>query len=185
MRRKIQSSNDMADEMRLDPRPQKMYSDVKAEDLAELIAQEKALMQNAIIRGRISLHDTSSVAAIASTYLDACTLAARFPSFEGLALALGIARQNLYRYMKDYPESDTTAFLKTFSTLCVDILNQSALKNHANPVLAIWLSKNSGTGFADNPFLSNQEPLNSDPFANRKTPAQLQAIYGDIDPDLE
>ena len=100
------------------------------EELAEVLTSEK-----------ISLEDDQEVQKRMIGYLRGCAETATFPTFMGFARALGYSRRALTYWREHKPESNTAKIIEMFSDYSADVLNQSALKNNANSIVAIFLSK--------------------------------------------
>lgn len=91
--------------------------------------------------GRIRLEDVQTVQRISIQYLRACEETCSFPSVLGLARCLGYSDRALRWWLQKYPETETGRWLALFGDMCADVLHQSSLKNAANSIVAIFLSK--------------------------------------------
>lgn len=102
----------------------------KTHELVEIATSEK-----------VSLADCDEVKRRTIVYLRACEETSTFPSSLGLARSLGYSDRALRNWRNSQPHSDTAQWLEMFNDLCADILNQSALENNANSIVAIFLNK--------------------------------------------
>lgn len=99
-------------------------------DLAELATKE-----------RVSLDDVNEVKQRTVYYMKACEESGTFPSSLGLARSLGYSDRALRHWRSKQPYTKTAQWLEMVSDMCADILSQSALKNNANNIMAIFLNK--------------------------------------------
>lgn len=102
----------------------------KTQELAEVATREK-----------VSLADSEEVKRRTIVYLRACEETSTFPSALGLARSLGYSDRALRNWRNKQPLSETAQWLEMFNDLCADVLNQSALDNNANSIVAIFLNK--------------------------------------------
>lgn len=102
----------------------------KTEELADVATKEK-----------VSLENVSDVQKRTIVYLRACEETGTFPSMLGLARALGYSRRSLSLWIQKKGNTPTGQWLEMFSDTCADVLTQSALKNNANSIVSIFLSK--------------------------------------------
>ena len=114
------------------------YQEEKLKDLLSLSLGELAEVAT---KEQISLSDTAEVKRRTIIYMRACLEAGPFPSLMGLARSLGYSRRALNYWRERYPQSDTGKWLDIVADMCADILGQQALKNNANNIMAIFLSK--------------------------------------------
>ena len=114
------------------------YQEEKLKDLISLSLDELAEVAT---KEQISLNDTAEVKKRTVIYLRACQEAGTFPSIMGLARSMGYSRRALNYWREKYPQSDTGRWLDIVADMCADILSQSALKNNANSIVSIFLSK--------------------------------------------
>lgn len=128
------------------------------EEISKSVARGLAELELAGTGKHISLNDIDTVRAITMAYLQACSEKSAFPSMAGLARAMGHSRWNLYKVMKEKPNSETTQWLRMFQDLLSDILTENALKGSANNIYAIFIQK-AMFGLRDNdpPMASDQE----------------------------
>lgn len=99
-------------------------------ELAEIATKEK-----------VSLEDVEEIKKRTFVYLRACEETATFPSNIGLAHSLGYTDRALRHWRNKKPNTETAQWLEMFNELCVDVLNQSALKNYSNSIVAIFMNK--------------------------------------------
>lgn len=114
------------------------YQEEKLKDLISLSLDELAEVAT---KEQISLNNTAEVKKRTVIYLRACQEAGTFPSIIGLARSMGYSRRALNYWREKYPQSDTGRWLDIVADMCADILSQSALKNNANSIVSIFLSK--------------------------------------------
>jgi hypothetical protein len=114
------------------------YQDDK---LRELISLNLNALAEVVTKERISLEDLDEVKRRTVYYLRACEESSTFPSSLGLARSLGYSDRALRYWRSKHPESPTAQWLEIVNDVCSDILSQSALKNNANSILAIFLNK--------------------------------------------
>ena len=124
----------------------KVYKELSDEHKGEQIAQSvssKALsLKQAINAPKVDLSNTEEVQVRVFEYLEACSIAACFPSVMGLSGALGCSRQNLNRWLLSHPGHPTTDFVNMAKDSFADILTNASLYNNANAVQAIFQLKN-------------------------------------------
>lgn len=111
------------------------------EKLKSLIALNLDELAEVASKDKISLDDTPEVKKRTVLYMRACLESGTFPSIMGLARSMGYSRRALNYWREKYPQSDTGRWLDIVADVCADILSQSALKNNANNIMAIFLSK--------------------------------------------
>lgn len=90
---------------------------------------------------KVSLDDLEEIQRRTLIYLKACETSGTFPSSLGLARSLGYSDRALRHWRSKQPNSKTGQWLDMFNDTCSDILSQSALKNNANNIMAIFLNK--------------------------------------------
>ena len=110
-------------------------------ELRALVSASTAALVNAATTEKVSLENTEDVKKRTVIYLRACEETGTFPSKQGLARALGYSTRALEMWMSKKPNSETGKWLAMYNDLCSDILGQSALKNNANTIMSIFLSK--------------------------------------------
>ncbi len=114
------------------------YQEEKLKDLIGLNLEELAEVAT---KERIALEDVTEVKKRSVIYLRACQETGTFPSSLGLARSLGYSDRALRHWRSKQPNTDTAQWLEIFNDMCADILSQSALKNNANNIMAIFLNK--------------------------------------------
>ena len=90
---------------------------------------------------RVALEDLPEVQKRTMIYLKACEESGTFPSSLGQARSLGYSDRALRHWRGKRPNEPTAQWLEMFNEICADILSQSALKNNANNIMAIFLNK--------------------------------------------
>lgn len=114
------------------------YQEEKLKGLISLNMQELAEVAT---KKRVSLDDIDEIKQRTICYVRACYESGTFPSNLGLARSLGYTARALRDWKNKRPNTETAQWLEMFSEMCADILNQSALKNNANNIMAIFLNK--------------------------------------------
>lgn len=118
------------------------------EKLRELIAANIPQLVEVASREKVSLEDIDTVKARTIVYLRACEETGTFPSSIGLARSLGYSDRALRNWRNYKSDTETARWLEMFNDMCADILNQSALKNNANSIFAMFIDK-AMYGFVD------------------------------------
>ncbi|MBQ9040949.1 MAG: hypothetical protein IJ119_15905 [Clostridia bacterium] len=121
---------------------------VKAQVLASAIDTTEQMMQDVAEHGRVDLNDLQAVRSTASRYLAACKQASVVPGMSGLACALGISRQRLYRFIAD-DKGESARYLDALRTGWSAILEQMTLSRAVSEACGIFLLKNAGTDLSD------------------------------------
>ena len=114
------------------------YQEEKLKDLIALNLNELGELAS---KKRVALEDVHEVKQRSIIYLKACQETGTFPSSLGLARSLGYSDRALRHWRSHQLNTATAQWLEMFNDLCADILSQSALKNNANNIMAIFLSK--------------------------------------------
>jgi len=121
---------------------------LKGEQLAADNRAKRETLQKSTRRPRLDLKDTETVQARTWEYMEATELAKVFPSVSGLALAFGCSRQNLNQFLLAHPSHPTTEFIQQVKEAFADLLSNAGLYGSANPIMSIFILKNSH-GFVD------------------------------------
>ena len=119
----------------------KESGEYQEEKLKDLISMNLKELGEVATKERVSLKDTEEIKRRTVCYLKACEESGTFPSSLGLARSLGYSDRALRNWRNDQPCSETAKWLEMFNDMCADILSQSALKNNANNIMAIFLNK--------------------------------------------
>lgn len=109
--------------------------------LRELISMNVKELAEVATKERVSLEDVDEVKRRTVYYMKACEESGTFPSSLGLARSLGYSDRALRHWRNKQPNTKTAQWLELVSDMCADILSQSALKNNANNIMAIFLNK--------------------------------------------
>ena len=109
--------------------------------LKALVAMNIGEVATFATKKRVSLEDVNEVRERTIMYLKACEASGTFPNSMGLARSLGYSSRALRHWRSNKPQTETAQWLEMFSDTCADILSQSALKNNANTIMAIFLNK--------------------------------------------
>lgn len=111
------------------------------EKLRALIASNLSDIADFATKERVALEDIKEVQTRTILYLRACMESGTFPSSLGLARSLGYSDRALRHWRSKQAHTPTAQWLEMFNDTCADILSQSALKNNANNIMAIFLNK--------------------------------------------
>lgn len=142
----MMESQNEAKEKGLSPRRgQSIYKaqslEIQEDSLRMLVSNSVSEIAEYATKERTALEDLAEVQKRSILYLRACEESGTFPSSLGLARSLGYSDRALRHWRSKQPNTETARWLEIFNDLCADILSQSALKNNANPVMSIFLSK--------------------------------------------
>ena len=114
------------------------YQEEKLKDLVSMNLRELAEFAT---KEKVRLDNLEEVQRRTIYYMRACEETGTFPSALGLARSLGYSDRALRYWRSRHPESEIAQWLEMFNDMCADILSQSALKNNANNIMAIFLNK--------------------------------------------
>lgn len=119
----------------------KESGDYQEEKLRDLISMNISEIAKFATKERVALEDLQEIQKRSIVYLRACEESGTFPSSLGLARSLGYSDRALRHWRSKQPNTETAQWLEMFNDTCADILSQSALKNNANNIMAIFLNK--------------------------------------------
>jgi len=119
----------------------KESGEYQEDKLRELIACNISEIAQYATKERVALEDLEEVQKRTIVYLRACEESGTFPSSLGLARSLGYSDRALRHWRSKQANTKTAQWLEMFNDTCADILAQSALKNNANNIMAIFLNK--------------------------------------------
>lgn len=111
------------------------------EKLKLLITDSLEGIKDFATKEKVSLSDFDEVRTRTILYMRACIESGTFPSSLGLARSLGYSDRALRHWRSKQPNTETAQWLEMFNDTCADIIGQSALKNNANSIVSIFLSK--------------------------------------------
>lgn len=114
------------------------YQEEKLKNLITLSISEVAEFAT---KERVALEDLQEIQKRSILYLRACEESGTFPTSLGLARSLGYSDRALRHWRSKQPNTKTAQWLEMFNETCADILSQSALKNNANSIVSIFLTK--------------------------------------------
>ena len=124
----------------------KIYNEIANENkmgqVTQSVSSKTLSFKQAINAPKVDLSNTAEVQERCFMYLEACSIAACFPSVMGLSGALGCSRQNLNRWLLSHPGHPTTDFVNMAKDVMADILTNASLYNNANAVAVIFQLKN-------------------------------------------
>ena len=123
---------------------------------------------------QISLHDTEAVKEATAQYLERCASAGVMPGMAGLSAEFGYSRQNIYHFIKQYPDSDTSKWLKAVSEYFGEMMASGALSGAVSAIPAIFTLK-SRYGWRE-----DEEPLPKEITLPEETPDEIAARYSDL-----
>lgn len=141
----------------------KEKSGIYQEDqLKNLIANDIEQLMQYDSKKAISLSDFPVVRERTIVYLKCCQETGTFPSNQGLARMLGYNDKTLRTWRQKNGNTETGQWLEMFADMCAETLHQSALKNNANTIMAIFLSKANYDMKEENRLVISQDvPLTS------------------------
>ena len=119
----------------------KESGEYQEEKLKDLISLNISDLAEYATKEKVALEDLSEIQRRSLLYLKACEESGTFPSSLGLARSLGYSDRALRYWRNKQPHTETAQWLEMFNEICADILSQSALKNNANNIMAIFLNK--------------------------------------------
>lgn len=119
----------------------KESGEYQEDKLRELISCNITDIVNFATKEKVALEDVEEIQKRTVIYLRACEESGTFPSSLGLARSLGYSDRALRHWRSKQPMTKTAQWLEMFNDTCADILSQSALKNNANNIMAIFLNK--------------------------------------------
>ena len=119
----------------------KESGEYQEDKLRELVSCHIAEVVEYATKEKVALEDLEEVQKRTVIYLRACEESGTFPSSLGLARSLGYSDRALRHWRSKQPRTKTAQWLEMFNDTCADILAQSALKNNANNIMAIFLNK--------------------------------------------
>lgn len=139
--------SDFLSEQKSSPGRKKIYREVSDEHrgtaLAEAMSRKELALRESVKKNRVDWEDVQDVQRRCLDYLSACRESQSIPTVSGLAaLALGVSRQSLNLFMREHPNSETTQFLQRIKDVFADTLENAALNNHINSIMAIFVMKN-------------------------------------------
>lgn len=109
--------------------------------MRELMSVQRQSFETSIENQKVSLNDVETLKARMCAYLQACEDTATFPSSLGLARSIGYTDRALRMWREKKPDSETGRLLGMFNDLCADVISQSALRNNANSIFSMFISK--------------------------------------------
>ena len=114
------------------------YQENKLKDLVSMTISQ---VSDFATKERVALEDLEEIQRRTILYLKACEESGTFPSSLGLARSLGYSDRALRHWRSKQSNAETARWLEMFNDTCADILGQSALKNNANGIVTMFLSK--------------------------------------------
>lgn len=111
------------------------------ERLCDIVGRTANELQEAAVREPVAMSDVATVKAQTIRYTQACERAATLPSMAGLALALGVSRQRLYKILASESPPETARWLELCQLAFSDALANASLRGDVQPVVSIFLQK--------------------------------------------
>lgn len=154
MPRKPQTLEQMTKEITTTKSRNKLYNsqsnrEENDKQISDIVAEKMKMLAEARNRGRADLTSINDVEAVTMIYLESCRRKGNMPNFEGLAVALGYSRQNLYYIIKSRNDEVAT-FLDNCRTLFADIIQTASCKRIIDNATSIFILKSmTGLGFTD------------------------------------
>ena len=154
MPRKPQTLNQMTKELTTANSRNKLYNsqsnrEENDKQISDIVAEKMKMLADARSRGKINLNSIDDVEAVTMIFLESCRRRGNLPTFEGLAVALGYSRQNLYYIIKTRNDEVAT-FLDNCRTLFADIVQTASSKRIIDNATSIFILKSmTGLGFTD------------------------------------
>lgn len=99
---------------------------------------------------KVYLQDIDTVKDISLRYIRSCQITGTLPTLSGLALALGVNTDALFRFIRVHSETESGRWFLELKSQFANILNQSALDGSVAPIPAIFTLKAS-YGWRDDP----------------------------------
>ncbi len=117
----------------------------------EMVSQIVQVQQSLINKNtaKTDLNDTAAVRAVADAMTERCIEAGCLPNFEIFAASLGCSRQNLYKFCKNHPESETAELLDTLRTGWAGARQMASDRGAVDPTMSIFVLLNSGLDFSN------------------------------------
>ena len=105
-----------------------------------------------LLRGtpdKVPLADTERVRETADRYMEMCERISVCPSLAGLAGALGVSRNALYKRLRERPEDPTCVLIERLRTVWTGARIAMCDRGLLPESTTIFLLKNSGQGYSD------------------------------------
>lgn len=160
-------------------------AEYQEDKLRELVGAKTAELVEIATKEKVSLEDVEDVKRRTIVYLRACEETGTFPSMLGLARSLGYTRRALAMWMQKKPRTETAQWLEMFSDTCADVLTQSALKNNANSIVSIFLSKSMYGLRETDELIITPNKSDRDDYEEPVDVAAIKARYNIIDNEKE
>ena len=130
--------------------------EVKDEQIAAAVEQQRQILAASYRRGRVDLHDAPAVRAQIDAYLTACQETSTIPTLLALSAALGLSRTRVYAFCQQYPDSESAQLIDQFRTSAAAVLAQGALTRTLDNSTSIFLLKNCGQGLQDSHLIETE-----------------------------
>lgn len=111
------------------------------ERLCDIVGRTAKELKEAAGREPIAMSDVAAVKTQTLLYTQVCERAATLPSMAGLALALGVSRQRLYKILASESPPETARWLELCQLAFSDALANASLRGDVQPVVSIFLQK--------------------------------------------
>ena len=100
------------------------------------------------------------------------------PSIQGLAMKMGMGRENITYFRNKYPNHATTQFINMFEDMCAEIISMAAERNAINPVFAIFKEKAKYNWVDKQELNVIAQQAQQAALGETKTPEQIAEQYG-------
>ena len=176
---------DFLREQRESPGRRKIYKEQadehKGAALAADLSRKELALKESIRANRVNWDDVEDVQRRCLSYLGACRDSQSIPTVSGLAaLALGVSRQSLNLFMRTHPDAESAQFLQRIKDVFADTLENAALNNYINSIMAIFVMKNDYDR-ADR--VEIQPVAAASPLGDSADAQALMERYGDLPED--
>ena len=149
----------------------------KQQRVAEMIAQQIALLQAAHDMGRIDLYNTEMVWDRCMDYMQACMMRGHIPSMMELAVCFGYTWRGLTKWISEHPNTQSAEMLNLMRDSFTDMRNGLALEKVADNIMSLYLSNNSGTGLSNDP---GEVAEKTDPLSDYRSASEVRKKYENL-----
>lgn len=119
----------------------------RAEAISQIVAAQSALMTKRSVR--VDLNNLQDVREAAGEYIETCANYGILPTVEGFSAVLGHSRRNVYKYLANHPDSETTAFIDSLRTSWAAARIAAADRGAASESVSIFVLLNSNLDFTN------------------------------------
>jgi hypothetical protein len=161
-------------------RSKRVYGDYTPEKgvmTSKIVMDALENLKQATVRPKCAYGDLTTVQQRTQEYLLSCAAHHFVPTVEGWAIALGIGRKTLYKWLNNENlrcDKEFDEFLVMTHDAIMSVMSQSAFNRNVDTVWAIFYGKNY-FGMSDKTEIVVTPPAN--PFGDTVTPEELQEKY--------